>query len=145
MYLLDILYCTVLRVCIALTSSAFRRMTRLFLPPLIVSFSTMLLIAAGAWDYPAEVAADRTIISAESEFHQPRLAGLGDQLMGWGVMVVRMLDYGHWDEYYPPYDVHLWTIPMEYCSSMPAVPDAFDHRAVAAPLSDGHYGRASGL
>jgi peptidoglycan/LPS O-acetylase OafA/YrhL len=93
-------------------------MTRLFLAPLIVSFSTMLLIAAGAWDYPAEVAADRTIIRAESEFHQPRLAGLGDQLMSWGVMVVRMLDYGHWDEYYPPHDVHLWTIPMEYRSSM---------------------------
>lgn len=33
-------------------------------------------------------------------------------------MVVRMLGYGHWDEYYPPYDVHLWTIPMEYRSSM---------------------------
>jgi hypothetical protein len=41
------------------------------------------------------VAADRTIIRTESEFHQPRLAGLGDQLMSWGVMVVRMLDYGH--------------------------------------------------
>lgn len=59
-------------------------MTRLFLPPLIVSFVTMLLIAAGAWDYPAEVAADRTIIRAETEFHQPRLAGLGAQLMSWG-------------------------------------------------------------
>ncbi|CRL24207.1 Acyltransferase 3 [Penicillium camemberti] len=93
-------------------------MTRLFLPPLTVSFVTMLLIAAGAWDYPAEVAAGRTIIRTESEFHQPRLAGLGAQLITWRVMVVQMLDYGHWGEYYPPYDVHPWAIPMEYRSSM---------------------------
>ncbi|KAJ5178314.1 uncharacterized protein N7500_001013 [Penicillium coprophilum] len=33
-------------------------------------------------------------------------------------MVVRMLDYGHWDEYYPLYDVYLWTIPIERRSSV---------------------------
>lgn len=117
-------------------------MTRLFLPPLTVSFVTMLLIAAGAWDYPAEVAAGRTIIRTESEFHQPRLAGLGAQLITWRVMVVQMLDYGHWDEYYPPYDVHPWDGISQLDA---AVPDVFDHCAVTDPLSDRHFGRASGL
>ncbi|KAI9727739.1 MAG: hypothetical protein M1834_007978 [Cirrosporium novae-zelandiae] len=106
------------KLLITLCSSTFRRALRLFLPTTIASFMVMLTIQAGMWEYTRTIANDKTIITAESEHHQERLPTFFAQFLNWLQMLREMTNVWEWEEYYPPYDVHLWTIPMEYRSSM---------------------------
>ncbi|PYH90748.1 hypothetical protein BO71DRAFT_285717, partial [Aspergillus ellipticus CBS 707.79] len=101
-----------------LSSSTFRRLFRLFLPTTFATLITMLLIQIGVWDYPAEVSENHSIITAEIEYHQARLPSLTAQGAHWASMVWNMTNIFEWEETYPRYDVHLWTIPMEYRSSL---------------------------
>ncbi|PYH43504.1 acyltransferase family protein [Aspergillus saccharolyticus JOP 1030-1] len=102
----------------SLSSSTFRRGVRLFLPTTLATLITMIVIQTGAWDYPATVAMDRTIITAENEYHQPRLRTFGAQTAHWASMMWNMTNVFAWEENYPEYDVHLWTIPMEFRASL---------------------------
>ncbi|PYH77579.1 hypothetical protein BO82DRAFT_377888 [Aspergillus uvarum CBS 121591] len=102
----------------SLSSSTFRRGFRLFLPTTLATLITMILIQTGAWDYPAQVAVDQTIITAENEYHQARLPTFGAQTAHWASMMWNMTNIFAWEETYPEYDVHLWTIPMEFRASL---------------------------
>ena len=102
----------------SLSSSTFRRGFRLFLPTTLATLITMVLIQTGAWNYPAQVAMDETIITAENEYHQARLPTFGAQTAHWASMMWNMTNIFAWEETYPEYDVHLWTIPMEFRASL---------------------------
>ncbi|KAI1338745.1 acyltransferase family-domain-containing protein [Xylariaceae sp. FL0016] len=83
-----------------LSSSAFRRPIRLLGPPVVSTLGILGLIRMG-WLYP------------------PR-ATLGEQVVDWWHAVYyHILWPWGWDRHlWPPYDVHLWTIPIELCHSM---------------------------
>ena len=99
-------------------SSMFRRGIRLFLPPIVATFLTMLAVWAGLFDIGGTLTEDRSFITEIPEYHPERLSGLSAQMAHWIHDVSRMIRVYSWKEYFPRYDVHLWTIGGEFRASM---------------------------
>jgi peptidoglycan/LPS O-acetylase OafA/YrhL len=101
---------------VRLSSATFRRAARLFLPGVVSTFVVMICIALGLYD--------RGFASMNSEdmpgFLEPQPPMVNDrsfseQFMIWLIMTWRWLDV--WNPGNHPYDVHLWTLPVEFrCS-----------------------------
>jgi peptidoglycan/LPS O-acetylase OafA/YrhL len=83
-----------------LASSAFRRPFRLFAPCIVSTFLIMLLIQAGLLYEPL-----------------PTFSG---QVYDWAFALFHSITWPWaWDyDLRPPYDIHLWTIPIEFVHSM---------------------------
>jgi peptidoglycan/LPS O-acetylase OafA/YrhL len=107
-----------------LASSIFRRPFRLYIPAIVATFVTMLTISFGLWEYP------RRFITEEREFirfddhHIERLPTFFQQFSDWMHEVNVMSNFftywstGFMMPYYPRYDPHLWTIPVEFRSGL---------------------------
>lgn len=99
----------------ALSSAAFRRPIRLFLPILVALFMKLLLVQVGIMDRGLD---DPACLIHASEPAQKRFssffAALGDLIN----VFCSMLDIWDWRIIMPPYDKHLWTIPVEFRCSM---------------------------
>ena len=102
----------------ATASSLLRRPFRLYGPPVVATFLTMLVIQAGGYEHGRTVASDRTWVSVINETHQQRFDSLGLQIRDWARQTWRMLNVFWWGERHNRYDVHLWTIPAEFRCSL---------------------------
>ncbi|KAI1184157.1 acyltransferase family-domain-containing protein [Nemania serpens] len=103
---------------VAIVSSLLRRPFRLYGPPMIISFITMLAIQLGAYEAGRAISNDRNIVSVIDEIHHKRLHTFGLQLLDWLQQTWRMLNVFWWGDLHNKYDVHLWTIPTEFRCSL---------------------------
>jgi peptidoglycan/LPS O-acetylase OafA/YrhL len=108
----------------ALVSSVFRRSFRLYIPAIVASFITMISLWLGLWEYQRQfITEDRNYIRYD-DHHIPRMESLRAQFKDWLydtnalTNVFTYYSQGYLMPYYPDYDPHLWTIPMEYRSGM---------------------------
>jgi peptidoglycan/LPS O-acetylase OafA/YrhL len=102
---------------IRLSSATFRRAARLFLPGVASTFIIMLCIALGLYD--------KGFASMNTEdmtgFHEPQPPMVNHEPFSfqfglWFVITWRWLDI--WNPQNHLYDVHLWTLPVEFRSSV---------------------------
>ncbi|KAI0202054.1 acyltransferase family-domain-containing protein [Astrocystis sublimbata] len=102
------------------SSLVFRRFFRLYLPPLISTLGVALLLNAGAYEGTREFLHDRRFIRNVIEHHPMRLETLNLQLTNWAHEMWAFLHIWSWANHAgsTQYDVHLWTIPLEFRCSM---------------------------
>ena len=101
-----------------LSSSAFRRGLRLFLPLLVLTGFTMITLWFGLWDFSHSIVYNRAIITGVPERQPERMSSFGGQLKHWLFSWSHLTSIWSWEEYISPYDVHLWSIPSEFRASM---------------------------
>ena len=103
----------------ALSSSVFRRGIRLFGPTMIGTFITMLFTNAGYFEAGKSERTDPITYRGNNEEHPVLLSRFHEQVWDW----LRSMGYlisnvWNWDLYFNNYDPHLWTIPLEFRSSV---------------------------
>ena len=102
----------------AIGSSTLRRGIRLFLPPMVATFVTTIAVSLGLFEPGRILARDHDFITGIPEHHPDHLGSLSAQVMHWLYDVSHMMGGYSWKEYFPRYDVHLWTIGGEFRASM---------------------------
>ncbi|KXX81086.1 hypothetical protein MMYC01_202793 [Madurella mycetomatis] len=102
----------------AVASSLLRRPIRLYLPPIIATFITMLAIQLGAYEHGRIVSHNHDLMPVIREPHQARLASIWLQLGHWLGETWRMLNIFWWGDVMNQYDAHLWTISAEFRCSL---------------------------
>lgn len=103
-----------------MSSFVFRRAIRLFLPTAISTLMIVFLLRIGAYEWNREFSLDKTYHSNVQETAPPRLDTLSEQLIDWTHHMFRFIHVWGWERYGGStyYDVHLWTIPVEFRASM---------------------------
>jgi peptidoglycan/LPS O-acetylase OafA/YrhL len=108
----------------ALVSSVFRRSIRIYVPAVVASFSTMLTIWLGWWEYPRRFTTNERLI-VYPDLHPEPKATFALQIWDWlyaTAGLTNLFNYYNRDgfllPYYNQYDPHLWTVPFEYRSSL---------------------------
>ncbi|KAL2001503.1 hypothetical protein VTN02DRAFT_1669 [Thermoascus thermophilus] len=102
----------------ALASSTFRRGLRLYIPSIVGIFIVFLAVRMGVYDYSHRVIKAGLTITGTNEQHPPIMKTFTAQFWDWYHTVVKLMDPWHWELYYNNYNPHLWTIPVEFRSSM---------------------------
>ncbi|GAP83202.2 putative hard surface induced protein 3 [Rosellinia necatrix] len=104
----------------ATSSLVFRRLFRLYLPPVLSTLGVALLLGAGAYEGSRAFVHDRRFVRNVAEHHPERLPTLPAQLAHWGREMWAFLHVWSWADHAgsTQYDVHLWTIPLEFRCSM---------------------------
>ncbi|KAI5244802.1 hypothetical protein E4T42_07056 [Aureobasidium subglaciale] len=103
-----------------LSSATFRRAIRLYLPCFVSTLMIVLLVRLGAYDATRSIAYDEKRLTQVREFHLVRYKSLWQQLTDWAHMMwifVHPWSFGTKDTDID-IDKHLWTIPMEFRSSL---------------------------
>jgi peptidoglycan/LPS O-acetylase OafA/YrhL len=105
---------------ITISSSVFRRGLRLFLPTTISTFMVLLLLRLGLYEYTRPFATNKVYIRNVMEHHPERLPTFPAQFNDWTRKVFDFLHVWSWEPFggSTSYDVHLWTIPVEFRCSM---------------------------
>ncbi|KAF2405653.1 hypothetical protein EJ06DRAFT_560885 [Trichodelitschia bisporula] len=104
-----------------LSSAVFRRAMRLFFPTTVSTGMIALLLQLGAYEPTRAFAQDRRYVRNVVEHHPVRLGSLGAQLRDWARTLFNFVHVWTWAPFggSTPYDVHLWTIPVEFrCSAV---------------------------
>jgi peptidoglycan/LPS O-acetylase OafA/YrhL len=105
-----------------LASSTFRRGFRLYVPAVVATFVSMATLYAGLWEFSRPYIAGGYIFF--DDHHIARAPSLGVQLWDWYQQTKALTNIftyypvGRVMPTYPHYDPHLWTVPVEYRSSM---------------------------
>ncbi|OAA60715.1 Acyltransferase 3 [Cordyceps fumosorosea ARSEF 2679] len=104
----------------AISSLVFRRAIRLYLPTAISTFLIICLLRVGAYEWTREFARDRTYMKNVVETHPERMEFASDQFLDWAMHMYRFVHVFDWNKYggSTSYDVHLWTIPVEFRCSL---------------------------
>ncbi|KAH8888132.1 hypothetical protein GQ53DRAFT_768016 [Thozetella sp. PMI_491] len=102
----------------ATASSLLRRPFRLFGPPILATFVTMLAIQLGAYEHGRQISRDPHWVPVINEVHQVRYQTFVSQLLDWLQQTWRMFHVFWWGDLHNKYDVHLWTIPTEFRCSL---------------------------
>ncbi|KAI0870881.1 acyltransferase family-domain-containing protein [Hypoxylon argillaceum] len=102
------------------SSLVFRRFFRLYLPPVLSTLGIALLLRAGAYEGTRGFVGDRRFVRNVIEHHPPRLGSLAAQLAHWAREMAAFVHVWSWADHAgsTQYDVHLWTIPLEFRCSM---------------------------
>ena len=106
----------------SLASSMFRRGFRLYIPAVIATFISMTTLYAGLWEFSRPYISEKYIFF--DDHHIRRAPSLAAQLWDWcqeTMALTNVFTYypvEHTMPSYPHYDPHLWTVPIEYRSSM---------------------------
>lgn len=105
---------------ITMSSFVFRRALRLFLPTFVSTFMIVILLRLGAYEVNRDFSHDRTYHWNVQETAPDYKETTSEQLRDW---VWNMFNFVHiwgWEKYGGStyYDVHLWTIPIEFRASM---------------------------
>ncbi|KAI1188121.1 acyltransferase family-domain-containing protein [Nemania serpens] len=102
------------------SSLVFRRFFRLYLPPLVSTLGMALLARAGALEGTRDFVTDRRFVRNIIEYQPSRLGSLRDQLAHWAGEMWAFVHVWSWADHAgsTQYDVHLWTIPLEFRCSM---------------------------
>jgi peptidoglycan/LPS O-acetylase OafA/YrhL len=102
-----------------LSSSVFRRGIRLFGPTIVGTFITMLFANAGYFEAGKAVREDPVTYLGNNEEHPVLFPTFYEQLWDWmSSMAYLISNAWYWDLYFNSYDPHLWTIPLEFRSSI---------------------------
>ncbi|KAN0071566.1 Acyltransferase family domain containing protein [Elaphomyces granulatus] len=101
-----------------LASSTFRRALRLYIPSIVGTFLVFVGVRAGFYDYSHIVLNDGHTVTGTNEQHPPILKTFGAQFWDWYRTVVLLINPWDWNLYYNNYNPHLWTIPVEFRSSL---------------------------
>ncbi|KAL2814313.1 acyltransferase family-domain-containing protein [Aspergillus granulosus] len=104
---------------VTLASSTFRRALRLYVPSIVGILLVLIAVRIGAYNYSQKVLFEGHTIRGTNEQHPPIMVkSLTKQLWDWYATVARLLDPFDWALYYNNYNPHLWTIPVEFRSSI---------------------------
>ncbi|KAL6413160.1 Acyltransferase 3 [Ilyonectria robusta] len=100
---------------IGISSMAFRRVIRLFLPIIFSTGMTFCLIRIGAFDWSRSIATNETYFRYKIEHHPERFPSTYDQFVEWASVIIGGFQIFDWNVYggFVIYDSHLWTIPFE--------------------------------
>ncbi|KAL1966430.1 hypothetical protein VTN77DRAFT_4572 [Rasamsonia byssochlamydoides] len=101
-----------------LSSATFRRGLRLYIPSIVGTICVFLAVRLGLYDYSQTVINEGHTITGTNEQHPPILPTIYAQFWDWYYTVVRLMNVWDWSLYYNNYNPHLWTIPVEFRSSM---------------------------
>lgn len=103
-----------------MTSSIFRRGLRLFLPTTISTFMVFVMLRLGWYEKTREFAQDQTYFRNVREQHPFINETTTEQFYDWLWKLFEFVHVWSWQPFggSTPYDVHLWTIPVEFRSSM---------------------------
>lgn len=103
-----------------MSSFVFRRAIRLFLPTAISTLMIVGLLRMGAYEWNRDFSQDPTYHNNVQEIAPPRLETLSEQLWDWLEHMFYFIHVWGWEKYggSTHYDVHLWTIPVEFRASM---------------------------
>jgi peptidoglycan/LPS O-acetylase OafA/YrhL len=103
-----------------MSSLIFRRGIRLYLPTAISSLMVIGLLRIGAYEWTREFANDRTFMKNIVEPHPARMEDGYAQLQDWAWEMFKSFNVFTWDPAASrmAYDVHLWTIPVEFRCSL---------------------------
>ncbi|KAL8376183.1 hypothetical protein RB595_007338 [Gaeumannomyces hyphopodioides] len=103
-----------------LSSFVFRRFFRLFLPTAASTLMVAVLLRAGVYEWTRDFAHDERFMRNVQELHPERLGSLALQLRDWARAMFEFIHVWGWEPFggSTAYDVHLWTIPVEFRCSM---------------------------
>ncbi|KAI0892180.1 acyltransferase [Annulohypoxylon nitens] len=103
-----------------MTSFVFRRFFRLYLPPLISTFGVLILLRLGIYEMTRDFASDRDYMHNVIEHHPVLEETLRKQIRHWMGEMYNFVHIWGWEKFggATGYDVHLWTIPVEFRCSM---------------------------
>ncbi|KAI9371964.1 acyltransferase family-domain-containing protein [Aspergillus egyptiacus] len=104
---------------VVLASSTFRRGLRLYVPSVFGILLVLIAVRLGAYNYSQKVLFEGHTILGTNEQHPPIMVkSFLRQCWDWYATVARLMDPFDWALYYNNYNPHLWTIPVEFRSSM---------------------------
>ncbi|KAJ6440425.1 acyltransferase [Purpureocillium lavendulum] len=103
-----------------MSSLVFRRGIRLYLPTAISTFMIIGLLRIGAYEWTRDFANDRKYMKIIVEPHPARMESAYAQYRDWAIHMYRFIHVFGWDKFggSTSYDVHLWTIPVEFRCSL---------------------------
>lgn len=103
-----------------MSSFVFRRFFRLFLPTAASTFLVVILLRIGAYDWTRDFAHNKDFMRNVQETHPERLATTSAQLWDWARAMFAFVHVWDWLPFggSTAYDVHLWTIPVEFRCSL---------------------------
>ncbi|PNY23844.1 Uncharacterized protein TCAP_06216 [Tolypocladium capitatum] len=103
-----------------MSSLVFRRGIRLYLPTAISTFIIICLLRMGAYEWTRDFANDRTYMKNIVEPHPPRMDDAYAQYGDWAIHMYNFVHVFGWNKFggSTTYDVHLWTIPVEFRCSL---------------------------
>ena len=101
-----------------IASSTLRRAIRLFLPTTLFSFIVMLAVYFGLWEESRKLVTDGSFMTGYPEHHTERFFSYWAQFWHWSQNTFWLTRVYTWNEFHSRYDVHLWTIPVEFRASM---------------------------
>ncbi|KKK15632.1 hypothetical protein ARAM_007035 [Aspergillus rambellii] len=102
-----------------LASSTFRRGLRLYLPSIVGILLVLIAVRLGVYNYSQKVLFEGRTIVGTNEQHPPIMPkSFSKQFWDWYATVVRLMNPFDWGLYYNNYNPHLWTIPVEFRSSI---------------------------
>lgn len=103
-----------------MTSSIFRRGLRLFLPTTISTFMVFLMLRMNFYEGTREFAYDKRYLRNVNEQHPDYYETFKIQFYDWVSKVFEFVHVWSWEPFggSTNYDVHLWTIPVEFRCSM---------------------------
>ncbi|KAI1380668.1 acyltransferase [Hypoxylon crocopeplum] len=103
-----------------MSSFVFRRLFRLYLPPVISTFGVLILLRLGIYEMTRGFAGDRKYVHNVIEHHPVIEETTQKQLRHWVWEMYNFVHIWGWEKFggATGYDVHLWTIPVEFRCSM---------------------------
>ncbi|KAI0134066.1 acyltransferase [Xylariales sp. AK1849] len=103
-----------------MTSFVFRRGFRLFLPTAISTFMVVLLVQSGVYEQTDDFLYDRNFVRNVVEYRPTREETFSQEFWHWFWDMFDFIHVWGWEKFggTTGYDVHLWTIPVEYRASM---------------------------
>ncbi|TWU70789.1 hypothetical protein ED733_000152 [Metarhizium rileyi] len=103
-----------------MSSLTFRRALRLYLPTAVSTFMIICLLRIGAYEWTRGFANDREYMKNIVEPHPARMESSYSQFRDWVLHMYKFVHVFNWDTYggSTSYDVHLWTIPLEFRCSL---------------------------
>lgn len=103
-----------------ISSLAFRRAIRLFMPTAISTLLIVVLIRVGLYEWTRDVATSSAYLRRTREPHYKRFDTTAEQLADWAWGLFRFVHIWDWEPAggLANMDVHLWTIPVEFRASM---------------------------
>ncbi|KAL4885559.1 acyltransferase family-domain-containing protein [Aspergillus karnatakaensis] len=104
---------------VTVASSTFRRGIRLYVPSIVGILLVLIAVRLGAYNYSQKVLFEGHTIRGTNEQHPPIMVKSSmKQYWDWYATVARLMDPFDWALYYNNYNPHLWTIPVEFRSSI---------------------------
>lgn len=106
------------RSLLVLSSSTFRRALRLYLPSLTGILLVFVAVRLGCYNYSHRVINSGLFVLGTNEQHPPIMKPFRAQFWDCYYTIIRLMDPFNWGLYYNNYNPHLWTIPVEFRSSI---------------------------